>query len=411
MKVSFLFHLYQPSFQTEAVFRDIFNKSYNPLLKLIKTHKNFKVTLNTPLSLLEQMDKYGYTSWIEDIKDLVNTEQVEITGSAAYHSLLTKIPTEIAEKEIILNEYGLGYYYGRRSGFEGEPSVLIKDLNGLFPPELATNMEVLNILDTMGYKWLLCDETALPQGSSPNLNYYGFNDLDIKLVVRDRDLSNMISFKRDLNTDDVFAAIKSQQKNHCVIALDGETFGHHFKEGVLWLESLVEQFSMYDIETFLVSELNEEIDDHNLTTIVESTWGASASEMAQGDVYPMWDVPGNAIHKKQWEFIAELAKFAPEIGEFTSASASYESIPVWKLGEETDPILKASKQNVEFLKLFNSDQFWWSSNKTLPFGKTLYDKGILAGIISTQKTYIKTYIPENDNFSLLTKLDDLEKTI
>ena len=132
MNIGFLFHLYQPIIQEEVTFRKVAGESYLPLVKFLKDKKYLKVTLNTPLSLLEQMDKYGYNEWLSDVKTLVESGRVELVGSGAYHPLLTKIPVDIAERQVILNEFGLGYYFGRRTGFEGESAVLVKNLNGFF---------------------------------------------------------------------------------------------------------------------------------------------------------------------------------------------------------------------------------------------------------------------------------------
>jgi predicted glycosyl hydrolase (DUF1957 family) len=208
--------LYQPVTQERGFFNAIYSSCYYPLLKLIKNKKDFRVTLNTPLSLLQQMDAYGHSDWIELLKDLVSNEKIELMGSAAYHPLLTKIPQQIAEEEIILNEYGLGYYLGRRSGFEGEPSILIKDLNGFFPPELAVNQNLITSLCSLGYKWVIADELAVPKG--PGI--YELKEENIKLVIRSRDLSNAISFKRDSDISE----IKGMLNGDKVIVLDGETW-------------------------------------------------------------------------------------------------------------------------------------------------------------------------------------------
>ena len=191
VKLGLLLHLYQPLTQESGVFNDIASSCYLPLLKLIKNQKDFKVTLNVPLSLLQQMEYYGFSLWIDSLKELVDAGKVEITGSAAYHPLLTKIPVEYAEKQIILNEYGLGYYLGRKTGFEGEPSVMIRNLNGFFPPEMAIDESVLNILDDLGYKWVVVDESALA-GDNYRNRVIALKDRNIKLVVRDREMSNIL---------------------------------------------------------------------------------------------------------------------------------------------------------------------------------------------------------------------------
>ena len=145
-RLAFLLHIYQPPTQHEDVLKNIATSCYIPLLRTIK-NKRIPITLNIPLSLLEQMDRYGYKEWLADLKTLVEAEKVELVGSGAYHPLFSKIPTDFAEKQIILNEYALGYYFGKRGGFDGDPSIMIPNLEGFFSPELAVSMDVLKIID------------------------------------------------------------------------------------------------------------------------------------------------------------------------------------------------------------------------------------------------------------------------
>ncbi len=410
MNVSFLFHLYQPSFQSESVLRDIYNKCYNPLLKLIKSHKNFNVTLNIPLSLLEQLDKYGYGAWIESVEELVEIGKIELTGSGAYHPLLTKVSSLVAEKQIILNEYALGYYFGKRNGFEGEPSILIKNLNGFFPPELAVNEQLVRLADDLGYKWLLADETALPN-SVLNSNVFSLPDIQTKVVVRDKDLSNIISFKRTFDIADVWQYMQEKRKLTYIVALDGETFGHHFKDGIAWLELFLDYLMLHNVSVMTVTEVIEDMSEHAIDTVVESSWGASMEEMANGDGYPMWDIEGNDIQKLQWEILVDMCLVAEQAPSAVSNTPNlYETAPVWKITDITDPVLKAANTDIQLQKLFNSDQFWWSSKKTLPYGKVLYDAPILKGIVHMYREYLAGVTSElaakiND------KLDRLEKLL
>jgi len=183
VKVAIVLHLYQPPTQEEAVFRQVATECYIPLLKFIKNQKNSKFTLNVPLSLLEQMDKYGYNYWLNDLKDMVSSERVEILGSAAYHALLPKVPAQFVEREIVLNEYGLGYYLGARQGFEGEPSIMLKNVSGFFPPELAVSTDLLHTVSSMGYSWMLVDETSIhieKLNAYVTGNIYNFSDIPTK---------------------------------------------------------------------------------------------------------------------------------------------------------------------------------------------------------------------------------------
>lgn len=342
------------------------------------------------------MDKYDCSSWIEGVKDLVTSEQVELTGSAAYHSLLTKVSHIVSEKQIVLNEYGLGYYFGRRSGFEGEPSVLVKDLNGFFPPELAINNETVKLIDTMGYKWIMVDELALSESTKDT--YYTFEGTNTSIISRDNILSNMISFKRDSNFYDVWAYMQNSGKTNFVIVLDGETFGHHYADGINWLDLFVDFLIEHGVKFETVSNIIETMDESSVSSILENSWGASREEFSAGNLYPMWEDSTNPIHVAQWKVLSSLDDLvASTYLSFPATENTYESLPFWKLGESDDPVLLGVKNDLQLQKLFNSDQFWWASKKTMPKGEYLFDKGILLSIVNEYKNILNRLGPEYDS--------------
>jgi len=377
VKLGLLLHLYQPLTQESGVFNDIASSCYLPLLKLIKNQKDFKVTLNVPLSLLQQMEYYGFSLWIDSLKELVDAGKVEITGSAAYHPLLTKIPVEYAEKQIILNEYGLGYYLGRKTGFEGEPSVMIRNLNGFFPPEMAIDESVLNILDDLGYKWVVVDESALAGNNCKNTAVVVKNR-SIKVVVRDREVSNILSFKRDGNIDDIAESIKSPGDK--IIALDGEAFGHHNKEGIYLLEALIEAVVKTGAEFVTISGLVNQLQVSEIDKIRESSWGAVEKDIEQGNPYPLWNAKDNRLQNKLWNLMTGFISAYADNNDYGGAE-DYETMPIWKIEELekiTDPKLKtALKKDLYLNQALSSDQFWWVSNKEMPDGKVLYDANML----------------------------------
>lgn len=386
MKVGFLLHLYQPITQNQAEFALIFNSCYAPLLKFIKSQKNFRLTLNIPLSLLEQLDKYGYVSWISELKDLVDSERVSLTGCAAYHALLTKIPPRFVEEQVQLNEYGLAYYLGRHTGFEGESSLLIKDLNGFFPPELAINEKVASSIKELGYQWILADECAISENVEHRAGIYDYGDGDasFKVVIRDRDLSNLISFKRDDDISDVVSAIKdiSKKKNYCIIALDGEAFGHHYKDGLLMLGNLISYLSQIGFDFATVDEIITETSKckGKLDVVRESCWGASDYDITQGTIYPFWQDLSNDTHNLQWDIVRQIfTQF--ENTSLIDFSTGYETLPIWNSAAVEHIGNPKVKQYVmvEVLlhKCMHSDQFWWASRKKLPIGVYLYNKDMI----------------------------------
>lgn len=376
MEIAFLLHLYQPSTQHESTVRGIAETCYLPLVKLLKTKKNFRLSLSIPLSLIEQMEKYGYTAWISDLKELIEAERVEIVGGAAYHPLLTKIPQGLAEKQIVLNEYGLGYYFGRRMGFEGEKSIMIKNVDGFFPPELAISPDVLKLVSAFDYKWVVADENAIP-GTGEHSGVYRVKNVNTLVVVRNRTLSNHLSFKRDPDVSDILNLIKKSG----VVVLDGEEFGHHYNEGIYLLSTLLDELNERDCKVVTVSEYISSVDEEKLDTILESSWGASDTEMAAGNIYPLWSAAGNDLQQLQWDLLnyvvgLNMPSAAPKSVE------DMENIAVWKedvLNELGDvSLIQEIQQDLLLCKATQSDQFWWASKVVLPTGQVLDSPALVA---------------------------------
>ena len=408
-KIGLLLHLYQPLTQDPGVFHDITSASYLPLLKFIKNRKDFKVTLNVPLSLLQQMEKYGYLSWVDQLRELVDAGRVELTGSAAYHPLLTKLPLSFIEKQIILNEYGLGYYVGRRAGFEGEPSVMLKNLNGFFPPEMAVNEELVSLLDELGYKWVVMDECAIPGGLVKKGGLYKLGDTMIKLVVRDREISNVLSFKRNGSVEDIMHLLLS--RDNYIVALDGETFGHHNRDGMYLLESFVDAMHNAGREFVTVSELIEHVSPTDIEHINESTWAAVEEGIENGDAYPMWHRKNNELQKKMWDLYKDFISLY-DGREFAGSTDDYETLPIWnedKLSVIDDPTLRESlKKDMYISQALSSDQFWWASNKEMPDGKVLFDAGMIK---RSMEAYKRVLDLENDTVKTESIRQELEKVL
>lgn len=390
MKIVFLLHLYQPSIQSEAEFNTICTQVYFPLIKYIKNNKNFKAVLSIPLSLIEQMDRYGHEAWIGDVRNLFEGERIELTGGAAYHPLLTKIPSSFVEKQIVLNEYGLGYYFGRKSGFEGEASIMIKNLDGFFPPEMAINESLVRTLNNFKYKWVVADETLVCNkaiGSEKKFGIYDFSDLEIKILVRNRTLSNLLSFKRSTNPTELINCI-----NHLggagVVALDAEMFGHHYDRGITLLDNFIDELISNNIQISSMKDYVESEKSMRLDEIRESSWGSTDKEMEVGDIYPFWNDKNNEIQQLLWQALSLFLSVDPSSppplvkGE---VSEDFETLPVWDdkslLLISDENLRKSIEYDIFLCKVSESDQFWWASKKDI-LGHTMYNPTYIKSMLN-----------------------------
>ena len=293
-ELALLINVHQPVAQDEATLRRVAQYCYLPLIKLIKNNKNHKFTFNIPLSLLEQMEKYGFDSWINDIKELVNLGAIEVVGSGAYHPLLTHLPKSIAQNQIILNEYGLGYYLGRKTGFEGEKAIMINNLVGFYPPELAVNNDLLEILEELGYKWVLIDEFGSKEDDK--FGVFSFSGGELYVVVRNNALSTQLSQIKGTNPSEFMQLF--DQIGGGVVSIDAEYFGYRNEDGLYLLNKLLG--ALEERNTKLIS-VGDYVDTHISESLTNDIDGVNKSSLGMNDKsskpYLLWDDTLGTIRK------------------------------------------------------------------------------------------------------------------
>ena len=141
-------HFYQPPTQKKYWVDRVTAESYRPLVQGLLANPNIRLTLNVNTVLCDLWVQYGHQDVIDGIRTLVTRGQVELTGSAKFHPLLPKMPKEEIKRQILLNEEGLQKYFGI-----GRP-------NGFFPPEMAYDRYVAEVVAEMGYEWILAEELS-----------------------------------------------------------------------------------------------------------------------------------------------------------------------------------------------------------------------------------------------------------
>lgn len=405
----FLLHFYQPSNQFGDVIKKVTHECYIPLIKSIKSDKRIKITANFPLSLLAQLDCYGFDWLIRDIKDLVDAGRIELVGSAAYHPLLTKIPQDFIDKQVILNESSLAYYFGANKDFEGEDCFMIKGLRGFFPPEMAVNREVLEVLGGLGYEWVSVDEFCLPKDSRGILKggfVYSLGSQTPKLIVRSRRLTNLFSFKRDLDRSAIVAEILKDSADK-MIALDAETFGHHYKDGVYLFESVISDIFEKGVEISTISEAVQESEAVHVEHIEESTWSST-----EGEVYPLWENGGSKTNTALWSLQREVhAEFVSKypLESQKPSSSQNGGVPVWKYRYDTriSSLDLRTRIELDMLKLQQSDQFWWSTEAEV-MGKRNFSRYMIDSVLDYYVDAVKAL---GSNKILFDRIDEIRNLI
>jgi len=189
-ELGLIIDLNQPLVNEESVIKRSITDFYNPLARLLKSYKNISFSLNIPLSTLELWEKHGAAGLILDFKDMYQNEKFELINSSPYGLHLTRLPEKIIESQLILNEYGIGYYLGSRQGFEGEPSIMLRDVTGFLPVfNDLVDEGVLKVLLDFDYSWFAIKNSNLKE----NLFEIDTGDRVIKGVNAVNDLNNIIS--------------------------------------------------------------------------------------------------------------------------------------------------------------------------------------------------------------------------
>lgn len=383
--LSILLHFYQPSTQLPEVFRDVVKSCYTPLIKVIKNNKKLNLTANMPLALLEQLDKFAYRELLGDIRLLVEQGRLELTGTGAYHPLLTKLPEGMVQRQAILNEFAYAYYFGVDKDFEGEQCYMIKDVRGFFPPEMALDTNLVRSLSALGYEWVLADEFSLPEEARKkhkNGVRYAIGGCSAKVLIRNRGLSNLLAFNRSFDVSMVAKDLLVNGEG-AILALDAETFGHHYKDGVSFFDNLALELEKGGMDFLTISQAFRHLEEKSIPEILESTWST-----VDDDVYSMWVNKESPANAALWDLFHAMHN-APEVLDIfakseepylkqkQNAAGSLLPVPLWK--ESASPS-REDRLMLNLVRSEQSDAFWWSTGAKVG-GKTNISKHMILSVL------------------------------
>lgn len=331
MKWANFLHFYQPANQQPDILESIVAQSYRPIIDGIKRNKNIRLTLNINGALFELLHKFGYGDLIEDIKNLVAEGRVEITGSAKYHALLSLISKDEIRRQIELNTETLKKFLGDYTP------------NGFFPPEMAVDSKTLEVVEELGFKWVVLDEIACG-GEVGHVDYsqiYKIKNSNLQVFFRDRRLSNLIMSAVVRSRETLLEAMTKDLSSgsYVITAMDAETFGHH-RPGLE--KMLFEVFDTPEFELIKISDVEKYYTVKKEMTPAAATWASSKEDIDNGIQFLSWNDPENMIHKWQWDFTTLVLD---EVYAMDKNHPRYEMVR-----EKMD-------------KALASDHFWWASAK------------------------------------------------
>jgi len=293
---AFLLHIYQPPVQIAPVIRSITSECYRPLVDVLKTHPDARITLNINGTLTEQLNDYGFSDVIDGFAFLASAGQIEFTGSAKYHPLLPLLPEPEITRQIELNNQTNQQFFGE--AFKPR---------GFFPPEMAVSEDVFDPIKRAGFEWVAMSGIASTASSWPTTNVCQHPN-GLKLVFRDDLVSVDCAFDR-VNDIEAFAN-RLKWKNtdddyYIILAMDGETFGHHIKHA--FKDFLIPLFDALprrdDIQMHSVSEIIDMFPAGEVQVPRASTWSTMTYDIQRDIPFPLWFDPNNAIHVEQYKFM------------------------------------------------------------------------------------------------------------
>lgn len=281
-------HFYQPPTAENETVAAAAEKSYKRIIGALKRSPNIKFTVNLAGCLLEKLDMLGYRDLLSDIKLLYERNQIELTGTAAFHPILPLLPEAEIKNNIEANQKIFKKYFGE--DFEAA---------GFFPPELAYSPALAEILKSYGYEWIMLDEIS----ANGKLNKIDFNKLykeknsGLKICFRSRELSKHYTPKI------IFDLIDKNYAGTAITATDAELYGLRHEDFSGTFEKLLHR---PEIKTLTVGEYLAGLKDEISITPAASSWESTEAELKKNLPFALWQNKSNKIQKLLWQ-LAGLA--------------------------------------------------------------------------------------------------------
>nr|VFJ44495.1 MAG: Glycosyl hydrolase family 57 [Candidatus Kentron sp. FM]VFJ50174.1 MAG: Glycosyl hydrolase family 57 [Candidatus Kentron sp. FM]VFK06594.1 MAG: Glycosyl hydrolase family 57 [Candidatus Kentron sp. FM] len=299
--VSFLFHIYQPPIQDPRIIREIVNESYLPLTQAIRDFPDLHFTMNINLSLVEHLYEFA-PQVLTNIRAAYEQGNLELTNSGAYHPIFPLLPREEVIRQLELNEQGIRKLLPID---EFRPK-------GVFPPEMAFEYQLASLFAKQGYEWTITDDTSVAWQQIPIPSNKIYQCEGVSVFLRSNYWSNRFANNRMPDSgkgcvDELARSLADWQGDgdgYVIIALDGETFGHHHEQlGAPFLHDLFQAFrdNPRPIQLAHLTEING-LFPHVSQFIPPASWSMDEKNIEARDYFPLWKSHGNRIHALQWQF-------------------------------------------------------------------------------------------------------------
>ena len=171
---------------------------------------------------------------------------------------------------------------------------------------MAISEEVLSVVKKMGFDWIIMSGIANTLPEFPT-TFISHHPNGIKLLFRDDYISNDCAFDKINNVDAFISRLyykNSPEDMYVMLALDGETFGHHVKHAIN--NFLIPLFDVLphrnDVKMCTISEIVDRFPKGETQTPRASSWSTMHTDLLHDIPFPLWFDPNNEIHIEQHRF-------------------------------------------------------------------------------------------------------------
>jgi predicted glycosyl hydrolase (DUF1957 family) len=287
---------------------------------------------------------------IKKIKRALNKGKLEITGTAAYHAILPLIPKEQQIRQIKKNQINNAKVFGA----DYKPK-------GFFPPEMAFGHEIIDSIKECKYKWTITDDQPFNciHGEVP-WNYIP-EMLGLPVFLRSNLWSNKISMEKHANgckfsgREIISWLIQDMNSwwqgkdGYIIIAMDGETFGHHVPGYVeCFLEQMLDAIdeNKSQIKMVHISDLLK-IFPRVQKEVPPGSWSTNTRDFWSGNFYPLWKNKYNAAHSILWELVGLTLGAVKNLEE--NLDKSLNSCTFWWAGRDQNEISPITYTGIKML--------------------------------------------------------------
>lgn len=288
----------------QRVLQKVARKSYIPtnrsLLKLLRDHPEFKISMSITGTVLEQFEAWSPET-LASFQELVATGRVEILGETYHHSLAFFYSLAEFDAQVTMHRQKIEKLFGQT------PKVFRNT-------ELSYNNDLAVWADKAGYKGILAEGWDPVLGwRSPNYVYRPSYTDNIKLLMKNYKLSDDIAFRfgdREWAewplTVDKFTnwLNNSGDGTNFNLFMDYETFGEHqwSESGIFdFLDHLPAQWLKTPGNTFMT--VSESIDAFEAVDVVDTpqttTWADAERDLSAWLGNPMQHEAINALYSLQ----------------------------------------------------------------------------------------------------------------